>query len=65
MPRRTNPSPLDGLEPRRRCILEAAYSVLVERGYAGASTLEIATRARVSRARLMPSSAAKAASCGR
>jgi AcrR family transcriptional regulator len=47
-----DPSPLDGLEPRRRCILEAAYEVLMERGYAGASTLEIATRARVSKREL-------------
>ena len=45
-------SPLAGLEPRRRCILEAAYQVLIERGYAGASTLEIATRARVSKREL-------------
>ena len=47
-----NPSPLADLEPRRRAILEAAYQVLVERGYAGASTLEIATRARVSKREL-------------
>jgi AcrR family transcriptional regulator len=47
-----DPSPLAGLEPRRRCILEAAYDVLMERGYAGASTLEIATRARVSKREL-------------
>jgi AcrR family transcriptional regulator len=47
-----NPSPLADLEPRRRSILEAAYHVLVERGYAGASTLEIATRARVSKREL-------------
>jgi AcrR family transcriptional regulator len=46
------PSPLADLEPRRRSILEAAYLVLVERGYAGASTLEIATRARVSKREL-------------
>jgi AcrR family transcriptional regulator len=46
------PSPLADLEPRRRCILEAAYDVLMERGYAGASTLEIATRARVSKREL-------------
>jgi AcrR family transcriptional regulator len=46
------PSPLEDLEPRQRCILEAAYSVLVERGYAGASTLEIAKRARVSKREL-------------
>ncbi len=44
--------PLAALEPRRRCILEAAYDVLMERGYAGASTLEIATRARVSKREL-------------
>ena len=47
-----DPSPLANLEPRRRCILEAAYDVLMERGYAGASTLEIATRARVSKREL-------------
>jgi AcrR family transcriptional regulator len=46
------PSPLAALEPRRRCILEAAYDVLMERGYVGASTLEIATRARVSKREL-------------
>src|SRR5215468_9606024 len=45
-------SPLDALEPRRRALLEAAYSVLMERGYAGASTLEIARRARVSKREL-------------
>jgi AcrR family transcriptional regulator len=47
-----DPSPIANLEPRRRCILEAAYDVLMERGYAGASTLEIATRARVSKREL-------------
>jgi AcrR family transcriptional regulator len=47
-----DPSALAALEPRRRCILEAAYDVLMERGYAGASTLEIATRARVSKREL-------------
>lgn len=46
------PSPLADLEPRRRGILEAAYMVLVERGYSGASTLEIARRARVSKREL-------------
>lgn len=46
------PSPLADLEPRRRSILEAAYMVLVERGYAGTSTLEIARRARVSKREL-------------
>jgi AcrR family transcriptional regulator len=45
-------SPLDALEPRRRAILEAAFAVLMERGYAGASTLEIARRARVSKREL-------------
>ncbi len=54
------PSPLDGLPPRRRCILEAAYSVLVERGYAGASTLEIARRARVSKRELYAEFGSKA-----
>jgi AcrR family transcriptional regulator len=45
-------SPLAALEPRQRAILEAAYSVLIERGYGGASTLEIARRARVSKREL-------------
>jgi AcrR family transcriptional regulator len=46
------PAPLEGLEPRPRCILEAAYAVLIERGYAGASTIEIARRAHVSKREL-------------
>ena len=46
------PSPFEGMEPRRRRILEAAYDVLADRGYAGASTLEIASRARVSKREL-------------
>ena len=37
---------------RRGCILGAAFAVLMERGYAGASTLEIATRAKVSKREL-------------
>lgn len=37
---------------RRSCILEAAYDTLSERGYGGASTLEIATRAKVSKREL-------------
>ena len=45
-------SALDGLPPRRRAIVSAAFSVLMERGYAGASTLEIATRAKVSKREL-------------
>ena len=47
-----HPSPLDALPPRRRAILIAAVSVLMEKGYARASTLEIATRARVSKREL-------------
>ncbi len=55
MPRKTAasaPSPIDDLPPRRRAILSAAYSVLMERGYAHASTIEIATRAKVSKREL-------------
>lgn len=37
---------------RRQCIVGAAFSVLMERGYAGTSTLEIARRARVSKREL-------------
>jgi AcrR family transcriptional regulator len=45
-------TPIDGLPPRRRAILAAAFDVLMERGYAGASTIEIATRAKVSKREL-------------
>jgi AcrR family transcriptional regulator len=45
-------TPIDDQPPRRRAILAAAYDVLMERGYAGASTLEIATRAKVSKREL-------------
>ncbi len=45
-------TPLDNLPPRRRAILIAAFDVLMEQGYAGASTLEIATRAKVSKREL-------------
>src|SRR2546429_2875367 len=38
--------------PARRRILEAAFSTFMERGYAETSTLEIATRARVSKREL-------------
>lgn len=37
---------------RRNCIVGAAFAVLMERGYAGTSTLEIARRARVSKREL-------------
>lgn len=42
-------SPIDDQPPRRRAILTAAFEVLMEKGYAGASTLDIATRAKVSK----------------
>ena len=38
--------------PRRMAIVAAAFAVLMERGYAGASTLEIARRAKVSKREL-------------
>ncbi len=38
--------------PRRMAILVAAYNVLMERGYAGTNTLEIARRAKVSKREL-------------
>jgi AcrR family transcriptional regulator len=47
-----HPDPLDDLPPRRRAMLIAAVQVLMEQGYARASTLEIATRARVSKREL-------------
>jgi AcrR family transcriptional regulator len=43
---------LDDMPPRRRAILSAAFLVLMEQGYTGASTLEIATRAKVSKREL-------------
>src|SRR5689334_6355613 len=46
------PAPIDSLPPRRRALLIAAVAVLMEKGYARASTLEIATRARVSKREL-------------
>jgi len=48
----SHPAPLDVLPARRRAILVAAVEVLHDRGYARASTLEIATRARVSKREL-------------
>jgi AcrR family transcriptional regulator len=52
LPTAKHPSPLDLLPARRRAILIAAVGVLMEKGYARASTLEIATRARVSKREL-------------
>jgi AcrR family transcriptional regulator len=47
------PKPEDaGETPVRRRILEAAFSAFMERGFAEASTLEIATRARASKREL-------------
>ena len=46
------PTPIDDLPPRRRAIVAAAFDVLMEQGYTGASTLEIATRAKVSKREL-------------
>jgi AcrR family transcriptional regulator len=47
-----HPAPIDALPARRRALLIAAVNVLMEKGYARASTLEIATRARVSKREL-------------
>ena len=47
-----HPGTLDDLPPRRRAMLIAAVNVLMEQGYSRASTLEIATRARVSKREL-------------
>jgi len=52
LPASQHPAPIDALPPRRRAILIAAVVVLMEKGYARASTLEIATRARVSKREL-------------
>jgi AcrR family transcriptional regulator len=41
-----------GEDPVRRRILDAAFSAFMEKGYAATSTLEIATRARVSKREL-------------
>src|SRR5215467_7040489 len=51
-PHPAHPDPLDELPPRRRAMLIAAVNVLMEQGYSRASTLEIATRARVSKREL-------------
>ena len=51
-PTARHPAPLAALPPRRRAILIAAVGVQKEKGYARASTLEIATRARVSKREL-------------
>jgi AcrR family transcriptional regulator len=49
----SSPHPEDADEnPVRRRIVSAAFSVFMERGYAETSTLEIATRARVSKREL-------------
>lgn len=45
-------TPIDDLPPRRRAILAAAFAVLMKKGYAGASTLDIATEAKVSKREL-------------
>ncbi|MGE5157186.1 MAG: TetR/AcrR family transcriptional regulator [Gemmatimonas sp.] len=52
--RSTSKQPRDEAEetPARGRILEAAFSAFTESGYAGTSTLEIATRARVSKREL-------------
>ena len=57
MAKKANPAPwastpIDDLPPRQRAILAAAFAVLMEQGYAGAGTLEIATRAKVSKREL-------------
>jgi AcrR family transcriptional regulator len=55
-----HPSPIDDLPPRRRAILAAAFQVLMDKGYAGASTIEIATRAKVSKRELYAEFGSKA-----
>ena len=53
MATKSKPKPKDaGETPVRRRILEAAFSVFMERGFVEASTLEIATRARASKREL-------------
>jgi AcrR family transcriptional regulator len=50
---RAHPRPADSTHPPQRSrIIEAAFGLLIERGYAGASTREIARRARVSKREL-------------
>jgi AcrR family transcriptional regulator len=51
-PRRRDQPAGPPVDPRKACILDAAFAVLMERGYAGASTLEIAKRAKVSKREL-------------
>ncbi len=49
---RADPASHDEASPVADRILGAAFSAFIERGYSGASTLEIATRARVSKREL-------------
>lgn len=44
-----SPPPPDDGDSKRKRILDAAFKLFVENGYAGTSTLEIATRAKVSK----------------
>jgi len=60
MAKKSAPTPLDDLPPRRRAILKAAFEVLMDHGYARASTLEIATRAKVSKRELYAEFGSKA-----
>jgi AcrR family transcriptional regulator len=48
----TSPVPSAEADPRRARIIEAAFTLLMEQGYAGAGTREIARRARVSKREL-------------
>lgn len=55
MPRKRKPAPAAGAERGdevRRRIQQATFELLTKRGYAGTSTLEIATRAKVSKREL-------------
>ena len=50
--KRTSPGAVERRDALRRRIQEAAFELLTKRGYAGTSTLQIATRAKVSKREL-------------
>jgi len=59
MKKSTNPVPASAETPMHERILGAAYQAFMEEGYAGTSTLDIATRAKVSKRDLYANFASK------
>jgi len=59
MKKSTNPVPASAETPMHERILGAAFQAFMEEGYAGTSTLDIATRAKVSKRDLYANFASK------